>query len=58
MEEAEWWAQDTAEGRSLHRQLQKRTYTLSTSFLWGCNYKCQSQSLLASDLYTSSSVLP
>lgn len=22
MEEAEWWAQDTAEGRSLHRQLQ------------------------------------
>lgn len=58
MEEAEWWAQDTAEGRSLHRQLQKRTDTLSPSFLRGCNCKCQSQSLQASDLYTAPLCFP
>lgn len=58
MEEAEWWAQDTAEGRSLHRQLLKCTDTLSPSFLRGCNCKCQSQSLQASDLYTAPLCFP
>lgn len=57
MEEAEWWAQDTAEGRSLHRQLQKRTDTLP-QLSRGCNCKCQSQSLRASDLYTAPLCFP